>query len=674
MPATGGQQPDRNEVESAKELMSQLIESSNPLAQIKQLLTYPDAVLQKAFGVPGNKAVLIDLDGTLYDTDAAQKGGWISACAKLQLGVPELDYLQLATVAYDYNEAIEKGLPHPYSNIRKVWNAPEHYAVIMFLDFKAKKSGLDAAIREFTKALSDGDKESPYVKELDRYITKALKAGNIENAKILEARQAFENYCRTQVKPFEGVHESVTLLKKLGMSVVIATDGNKVTQNIKVRSWLKLGKLFPTSHILCTSNAYPQEAMDFLRSHAAELEEKQFLNGKLLSQANVIKSELLQKLGTIDKREIGVFETLPSYKRLKKHEEELERNANHNAFLKDVLKRLTTKQRLDYYQAAVRAVASSPRDPAGALEQPDYKHDPNPLKVCVIGDAPSDVGVYALNPNIIVVGVLTGKRKYSERVVTLLNPSNTELQMPQRTKITSTILHAIPFLITPEVWRNVKPIENIRHTTTVFSKADIEQAMEIIARSNSSMNRRIAAEMVSGIQIPYEATNQTHKEIILNRFIHSRNPAEQFLYASLLGSMTTSEEEKREFSKVLVRRIPDLSLLGVRSALQSITQIGTPEVLPDGKEILLGLLGSKDNEARVAAKTAVATLLRQEEKRTEAREEIQRQVETLDTDKTLQTLYYRLGEITSLRKEHGLPLLADQKEKIIANYKKLRNT
>lgn len=663
-----------NNPDKAKKLLSALSSSDNPIEQIKKLLQYSDSVLRRAFSVPGRKAILFDLDGTLFDTDSVQKNGWAIAAKKLCLTVAgdEQDSLRLAATAYDHNEAIEKNLFHPYVNIRKVWNTEVHYAVVLFLDMRAKKLGsVDKAVEEFKTALSSDDRKSKIYKvELDKFLTSVVAKKAPESVRIKAAQQAFDNYCNTQVKLFDGVRESLQLLKKLGFLMVITSDGDRDTQVAKVHSWFKLRGLFPATHIICTSDAYPQEEMGFLRGQTTELRKRLASNEERTSQVDLFLSDMLEKYGDMLSRKD--LAALPSYRKLKQQTIELEAGSGHNSFLLDMLNRLTTKQRLDFYKATIRAIAIAPDDPAGWMSKPNHKQA-EPIKVCSIGDSHFDVGIHALDQNILVVGVLTGKQKYRGVVTRLLSPSlNPELQNPRRVMIAPTLPQAMPFIVDADTWNAVDSIHNIRQTVApVVSRDDAVYAMRVIAESKMSMSRRIAATIaLEGGSLLRDIPDTREKDTLLRRFRSVRNPVEQVAYASLLGHIWASKQEKDRFAEALADRLHNLSPNGTITALQSLAQIGRPQHLQAIKRVLAE---SRYEEIKEAATIAEAAVRRATLDRSQAVGRFNTLMDSSDKVSSLRSFHNLVGQLKSLKREYDIPLQKEQASKLLANHRRLRS-
>jgi phosphoglycolate phosphatase-like HAD superfamily hydrolase len=670
-PSDGAQEnKGHNSVDEVRHLLSELASSEAPIEQIRKLLHYPNNTLQKAFDAPGTKVIMLDLDGTLYDTDTAQKNGWVTAARQLELSVPEQDHLKLAVTAYDGNEVIERGLFHPHVNIRKIWNSDVHYAVMMFLDAKAAHLGnTDAAIGALKKALVGDDPESKkYQRELDRFIIDATGKGKL-NERIKRAQAEFTRCCKNNIRAFTGVHESVNLLKKLGFVVVIATDGDRVTQVEKIYSWLKLGKFFQKTHILCTSDAPPQQEIEYLRIENAKLKERSASISEIGAQLESVKSDLLQRHP--NKLRTDQIESLPTYRRLRRQTASTERDVRYIEFLRERLNRLTTKQRTDFYMTVIQAIASSPSDPLTGIGKPGLGHI-KPVKICAVGDSKYDVGIHALDPNIIVVGVLTGKEKYRKEVEKELDPANPKLQNPARAKRAESLLAAMPFIVNSGIWGMVKPIHNIAQTAApVVSDADTKLAMEIILSSKRPIARRIAARIVfEGSTFIKEAADPEAKEIIVQRFCSATNPIEQVYLARVLGCVASTNVEKKQFADVLTERLKHLSPIGARAALEALTYIGDRDHL---QAVKTAEAESKYGIVIDAATQTKAALERNQIKYHDAEETVVGIVDSLKGITSMVRFYKSIGEIRALKDVYGIPLRREQAATIKDNYRRLKS-
>ena len=362
-------------------------------------------------------AVLIDLDGTLIDSEVQRRRMVSKAIATLIVSLKDSH----SNIMFEpLNETVEKFELYVYGlwpifksygigNFRQQWNHVGWYASLIVLFNTQNK--VYQQIAEWYGDNKVATKTIAALEKMDVAKIKWLGAYKEQydfvllefNNEIQHARHVFNS---TKIYPFNGVRDFLESLKMTeSFELYVVTEGEADTQWMKILN-SGLHKYFDRSHVLTTSDAgEPTSEIIKLRWERAalksEVEDAEKSIGKLessLLDLDRLGNDILELSVNDDERETELVNIIRPHKnkllklrKLKREQRERYLQIeNVGEFAQYVIRRLAKKDGKAFYSAVIRAIL---RDPVDALEElKSFDNlmkdipDKNRMKFVMIGD------------------------------------------------------------------------------------------------------------------------------------------------------------------------------------------------------------------------------------------------------------------------------------------------
>lgn len=362
-------------------------------------------------------AVLLDLDGTLFDSTEQRNKGLEQALPALRLDSPETSVKQSVEFftehIYDHWEIFEIfGL----GNFRQEWNHPGWYITYIllredneFIDQLAKlpekpNNGGGEELRLKLGAWRQQVQDTPWRRS---FLSKYNSIANDEQESISRARAAFAG---VEMEPLKEARDLLYSLKLTGaFNVYVVSEGNPDTQWMKVRR-TGLDEFFDREHVLTTGDAAnaAEERLKLARELAnlanartklsAELgrwrerrDALQQMKTDLTDEMKVRRTSTEALKTTVEVIEKQVDSLTASIVEARRKEKILEEREKLGRFSEIVLSRMVKKYGPPFYAAVVRAILRSPKSPLTSLRSfsslTDYGNAHSRMKFAMIGDS-----------------------------------------------------------------------------------------------------------------------------------------------------------------------------------------------------------------------------------------------------------------------------------------------